>query len=151
MNKRISFDNCSLLEQIPQTFANTQETETILAPVIQSGIQALKVNDHLFHISFNNLRIYPRERTVRVKSMSSQQRCLLRLHRVNYRIVMIKNHLEQKKKRFVYRIQNLVAFENINFRRYLHPLIILTQNLVKNVLRMDVLLICLFFRIIILI
>jgi protein transport protein SEC24 len=32
----------SLLEQIPQTFANTQETETILAPVIQSGIQALK-------------------------------------------------------------------------------------------------------------
>jgi len=33
----------SLLEQIPQTFANTQETETILAPVIQSGLQALKV------------------------------------------------------------------------------------------------------------
>ncbi len=33
----------SLLDQIPQTFANTQETETILAPVIQSGIQALKV------------------------------------------------------------------------------------------------------------
>jgi len=32
------------LEQIPQTFANTQETETILAPVIQSGIEALKVN-----------------------------------------------------------------------------------------------------------
>ncbi|CAF0790089.1 unnamed protein product [Adineta ricciae] len=32
----------SLLEQIPQTFANTQETETILAPVIQAGIQALK-------------------------------------------------------------------------------------------------------------
>ncbi|CAM4786840.1 unnamed protein product [Rotaria magnacalcarata] len=32
----------SLLDQIPQTFANTQETETILAPVIQSGIQALK-------------------------------------------------------------------------------------------------------------
>jgi protein transport protein SEC24 len=34
---------CSLLDQIPQTFANTKETETILAPVIQSGIQALKV------------------------------------------------------------------------------------------------------------
>ncbi|CAF0886553.1 unnamed protein product [Rotaria sordida] len=32
----------SLLDQIPQTFANTQETETILEPVIQSGIQALK-------------------------------------------------------------------------------------------------------------
>lgn len=33
----------SLLDQIPQTFANSQETETILAPVIQAGIQALKV------------------------------------------------------------------------------------------------------------
>jgi hypothetical protein len=33
----------SLLDQIPQTFANSQETETILEPVIQSGIQALKV------------------------------------------------------------------------------------------------------------
>jgi hypothetical protein len=33
----------SLLDQIPQTFAKTQETETILAPVIQSGLQALKV------------------------------------------------------------------------------------------------------------
>ncbi|CAF3667529.1 unnamed protein product [Rotaria sp. Silwood1] len=32
----------SLLDQIPQNFANSQETETILAPVIQSGIQALK-------------------------------------------------------------------------------------------------------------
>ncbi|CAF4144573.1 unnamed protein product [Rotaria socialis] len=32
----------SLLDQIPQSFANTQETETILAPVIQSGIQAFK-------------------------------------------------------------------------------------------------------------
>ena len=39
----------SLLDQIPQTFANTQETETILAPVIQSGIQALKV-DHFIGI-----------------------------------------------------------------------------------------------------
>ncbi|CAF4178672.1 unnamed protein product, partial [Adineta steineri] len=32
----------SLLDQIPQTFANSQETETILALVIQAGIQALK-------------------------------------------------------------------------------------------------------------
>ncbi|CAF2035786.1 unnamed protein product [Rotaria magnacalcarata] len=32
----------SLLDQIPQSFANTQETETILAPVIQSGIQAFR-------------------------------------------------------------------------------------------------------------
>ena len=35
----------SLLDQIPQSFASSQETETILAPVIQSGIQALKVSD----------------------------------------------------------------------------------------------------------
>jgi hypothetical protein len=33
----------SLLDQIPKTFANSQETETILAPVIQSGMDALKV------------------------------------------------------------------------------------------------------------
>jgi len=33
----------SLLDQIPHTFSNSQETETILEPVIQSGIQALKV------------------------------------------------------------------------------------------------------------
>ncbi|CAF0738073.1 unnamed protein product [Didymodactylos carnosus] len=32
----------SLLDQIPQTFAHTQETETILGPVIQAGIEALK-------------------------------------------------------------------------------------------------------------
>ncbi|CAF0921718.1 unnamed protein product [Didymodactylos carnosus] len=32
----------SLLDQIPQTFAHTQETETILGPVIQAGIHALK-------------------------------------------------------------------------------------------------------------
>ena len=33
----------SLLDQIPKTFANSQETETILAPAIDAGIQALKV------------------------------------------------------------------------------------------------------------
>lgn len=32
----------TLLEQIPQNFMNSQETETVLGPVIQSGIQALK-------------------------------------------------------------------------------------------------------------
>ncbi len=41
--KYIFVSLCSLLDQIPQTFAKTKETETILAPVIQSGIQALKV------------------------------------------------------------------------------------------------------------
>ena len=40
----------SLLEQIPQTFANTQETETILAPVIQAGVQALKVRRFLVNL-----------------------------------------------------------------------------------------------------
>ena len=43
--KSFIYGDCSLLEQIPQTFANTQETETILAPVIQVGIQALKVKN----------------------------------------------------------------------------------------------------------
>jgi hypothetical protein len=39
----ICFFVCSLLDHIPRTFANSQETETILAPVIEAGIQALKV------------------------------------------------------------------------------------------------------------
>lgn len=33
----------SLMEQIPQMFAETRETETILAPAIQAGMEALKV------------------------------------------------------------------------------------------------------------
>ncbi len=33
----------SLLEQIPHMFAETRETETILAPVIQAGKEAFKV------------------------------------------------------------------------------------------------------------
>ncbi|CAF0727210.1 unnamed protein product [Adineta ricciae] len=32
----------SLLDQIPKTFVNSQETETVLAPAIDAGIQALK-------------------------------------------------------------------------------------------------------------
>lgn len=35
----------SLMEQIPQMFADTRETETILAPVIQAGIEALKASE----------------------------------------------------------------------------------------------------------
>lgn len=34
----------SLLEQIPIMFAETRETETILAPVIQAGKEAFKVS-----------------------------------------------------------------------------------------------------------
>jgi hypothetical protein len=41
----------SLLDQIPQTFSNSQETETILEPVIQSGIQALKVRFEDYRIN----------------------------------------------------------------------------------------------------
>lgn len=40
----------SLLDQIPEMFADTRETETVFAPVIQAGLEALKVktlNQHL--------------------------------------------------------------------------------------------------------
>ena len=33
---------CSLLSQIPQMFADSRETEVILGPVIQAGVDALK-------------------------------------------------------------------------------------------------------------
>lgn len=33
----------SLMDQIPQMFADTRETETILGPVVQAGMEALKV------------------------------------------------------------------------------------------------------------
>ena len=33
----------SLMEQIPQMFADTRETETVLGPVIQAGKEAFKV------------------------------------------------------------------------------------------------------------
>jgi protein transport protein SEC24 len=33
----------SLMQQIPAMFAETRETETILAPAIQAGLEALKV------------------------------------------------------------------------------------------------------------
>lgn len=42
----------SLMEQIPQMFADTRETETILAPVIQAGIEALKVINHLMRVRY---------------------------------------------------------------------------------------------------
>lgn len=41
----------SLMVQIPQMFEDTRETETILAPAIQAGLEALKVNS-------NKLRSY---------------------------------------------------------------------------------------------
>lgn len=33
----------SLLDHIPEMFANTRETETVFGPVIQAGLEALKV------------------------------------------------------------------------------------------------------------
>lgn len=33
----------SLMQQIPSMFANTRETDTILLPAIQAGMEALKV------------------------------------------------------------------------------------------------------------
>lgn len=38
-----------LMEQIPQMFADTRETETILAPTIQAGLEALKVNYYFIY------------------------------------------------------------------------------------------------------
>lgn len=34
----------SLLDQIPEMFADTRETETVFGPVIQAGLEALKVH-----------------------------------------------------------------------------------------------------------
>uniref|UniRef100_A0A0B8RP72 Protein transport protein Sec24C-like n=1 Tax=Philothamnus irregularis TaxID=1899461 RepID=A0A0B8RP72_9SAUR len=46
----------SLLDQIPEMFADTRETETVFAPVIQAGVEALKAADcagklFIFHTS----------------------------------------------------------------------------------------------------
>nr|CAD7573174.1 unnamed protein product [Timema californicum] len=41
----------SLMEQIPAMFADTRETETILAPAIQAGLEALKLANVLFVLS----------------------------------------------------------------------------------------------------
>ncbi len=37
----------SLLDQIPDMFADTNESETVFAPVIQAGVEALKVKTNL--------------------------------------------------------------------------------------------------------
>uniref|UniRef100_A0A8C5ALX8 SEC24 homolog C, COPII coat complex component n=1 Tax=Gadus morhua TaxID=8049 RepID=A0A8C5ALX8_GADMO len=47
---------CSLLDQIPEMFADTRETETVFGPVIQAGLEALKAADcagklFVFHTS----------------------------------------------------------------------------------------------------
>lgn len=40
-----SFFFASLLDQIPEMFADTRETETVFGPVIQAGLEALKVGN----------------------------------------------------------------------------------------------------------
>ena len=43
----------SLMEQIPQMFSETRETETILGPVIQAGKEAFKVRAFLSNPIFD--------------------------------------------------------------------------------------------------
>lgn len=48
--------HCSLLSQIPQMFGESRETETVLGPVIQAGLDALKSAErsgklYIFHTS----------------------------------------------------------------------------------------------------
>lgn len=40
----------ALMQQIPEMFANTRETETILLPAILAGMEALKVNYTPFYV-----------------------------------------------------------------------------------------------------
>jgi len=44
LNASFSLSFASLLDQIPEMFADTRETETVFAPVIQAGLEALKVS-----------------------------------------------------------------------------------------------------------
>ncbi len=36
---------CSLLDMIPELFSETRETDVILGPVVQAGMEALKVRE----------------------------------------------------------------------------------------------------------
>lgn len=50
----------SLLDQIPDMFAETNESETVFAPVIQAGVEALKVNKKSQRLNYllNNVFIH---------------------------------------------------------------------------------------------
>lgn len=48
----------SLLDQIPEMFADTRETETVFGPVIQAGLEALKVYTLYFFLCRNDLLGY---------------------------------------------------------------------------------------------
>lgn len=43
----------SLLDQIPDMFADSNENETVFAPVIQAGMEALKVRGSHFRLLVN--------------------------------------------------------------------------------------------------
>lgn len=52
----------SLLDQIPDMFADTNESETVFAPVIQAGVEALKVKTNLrgwsIYQTMTSVRLY---------------------------------------------------------------------------------------------
>jgi hypothetical protein len=119
---------------------------------LSSGISVRSQYLHYFLEDKFNLKvkymILNRELIVLVKFIYSLQHYQSLLLLENYQIVMIKNYLVLKKKRFV-SFPSLIFkfhFKKIKiFRHFFHPLIIFIQNLVKNVLKMVVLLIYLFF------
>ncbi len=48
----------SLLDQIPEMFADTRETETVFGPVIQAGLEALKVFDFSASVQISLFIVY---------------------------------------------------------------------------------------------
>lgn len=55
LNPFCSFVLYSLLDQIPEIFADSNENETVFAPVIQAGMEALKVRNKLFKVLINTI------------------------------------------------------------------------------------------------
>lgn len=49
----------SLLDQIPDMFADTNESETVFAPVIQAGVEAFKVRHSVTSVSTKPHTINP--------------------------------------------------------------------------------------------
>lgn len=43
-----------MLDQIPEMFADTRETETVFGPVIQAGLEALKVGKCIVIANFQS-------------------------------------------------------------------------------------------------
>lgn len=49
----------SLLDQIPDMFADTNESETVFAPVIQAGVEAFKVSHSVTSVNMKPPTINP--------------------------------------------------------------------------------------------